>query len=465
MIADLVPTTRPPGPSTHGPLGALPELRRDPLRLFGRLAREHGPVAAFRLGPKPAVVLSGPDAIREVLVSHAEDFDKGDIQRRAFTPALRNGLLIAEGDLHRVQRKLLVPHFQARRIAGYVDLFAREAHRHAERLQDGQEVDLLSVMGAITRDVIGYLLWGRSLEEESELAAAVTRVFEWEMRALFAVLPVPLSVPTPSNRQMTSDLSWVRGRIQSIVDARRAEGSEHPDLLDALLQARYEDGAPMSDDQLLDELITLWGAAHETSADAQFWTAMLLSTHPEIGAQVAEEADRVLGDRLPTAEDLIRLPYALATFKESMRLYPPAASLLRAAVRDTTIAGYRISRGTIVFISTYAMHRDPSLYPDPETFDPRRFLSHGGDRGATASAAERNRFGYLPFGAGKHVCIGSTLALTEGQVFTAVLARRLRFELCEPGPVEPQLLINLRPRGTVRAIVARRTPPVSKEPS
>lgn len=455
----------PPGPRTRRLLGSLPEMRRDPLRLFEHLARRHGPVVSFRLGPKPAVVVSGPAAVREVMVSRAEDFDKGEIQRRAFSPALRNGLLISEGRLHATQRKLLVPHFQARRIAGYVEVFAREAERHAERLQDGQDVDLLAVMGAITRDVIGYLLWGRSLEQEAELAAAVTRVFEWEMRELFAVASVPLVVPTPANRQLAVDLSWVRGRIQSIVDERRAEGGEHPDLLDALLMARYDDGTAMSDDQLLDELITLWGAAHETSADAQFWTALLLSTHPEIGARVADEADRVLGDRLPDADDLARLPYALAVFKESMRLYPPAASLMRAAVRDTTIGGYRIRRGTIVFISTYSMHRDPSLYCDPETFDPSRFLARTGPSGrAAAAAADPTRFGYLPFGAGKHVCIGSTLALTEGQVFTTVLARRLRFKLVAPGPVEPQLLINLRPRQTVRVTVDRRTPPTSGGP-
>lgn len=449
----------PPGLRMRSPLGALPAMRRDPLHLFESLAREHGPVAAFRLGPMPAIVVSGPEAVREVLVSRADDFDKGDIQRRAFTPALRNGLLIAEGDLHKVQRKLLVPHFQARRISNYVDIFAREAQRHADRLEDGMEVDLLAVMGAITRDVIGHLLWSRSLDEEAELAAAVTRVFEWEMRALFAVVPVPLGIPTPSNRQMNGDLGWVRGRIQAIVDARRTKSGDHADLLDALLHARYDDGSAMSDDQLLDELITLWGAAHETSADAQFWTAALLATHPQLRDAVAAEADRVLGDRLPTAEDLTQLPLAMAAFKEAMRLYPPAASLMRAAVRDTTVGGYRIRKGTIVFISTYSMHRNPALYPDPERFDPTRFLAGVDHNGRpSTSPAERNGFGYLPFGAGRHVCIGSTLALTEGQVFTAVLARRLRFDLVDEGPIEPQLLINLRPRGTVRATVSRRVP-------
>lgn len=434
--------------STNLLLGSLPDMRSDILALMTSIARQHGPVAEFRLGPKRAVLVSGPEEMRQVLVSRATDYDKGPVQRRALTPVLRGGLLIAEGAAHQRQRRLIAPYFSSRRVAHWVDLFATEAERHANALNDGQAVELLQVMGAITRDVIRKLLWSVPIDGEDDLAEAVTRVFEWEMRNLLSVLPAPTWLPTGRNRALYRDLAFVRTAITGIIEERRSRPEAYPDILGALLQARYDDGSPMSDAQLLDELVTLWGAAYETSADAQFWTAYALATHPEIRDRVEEEVDRVLGDRLPTAADLPQLAYCLQVFRESLRLYPPAASMMRAAVRDTELSGYRIRRGTTVFLSTFAMHRDPELFPNPSQFDPDRFDAD--------QDGIRHRFAYLPFGAGRHVCIGSQLALTEGQVFTAVLARRLRFEF-GGDPVEPQLLINLRPRGHVNAVVRRRT--------
>lgn len=442
------PSARAPVQTGLPLVGSLPSFRRDPLRFMTALSATHGPIAEIRLGPRPAVIVSGPEEIRQVLVSKADDFDKGSIQRRALVPTMRNGLLISEGEIHATQRRLLVPYFAARRTGHYVETFAACAQEHARRMVAAGEVDLLSAMGGITRDVVGRILWSGSLDDEQDLAAAVTRVFEWEMHNLFALAPAPVWFPNSRNRQMQKDITFVRNRIQKIIDRRLDSGERVPDLLGALLEARYEDGSTMDGDQLLDEIITLWGAAHETSADAQFWTAYLLGRHAEVRERVQAEVDTVLGDALPGPDDLERLPYTLQVFKESMRMFPPAASLLREAIRDTEISGFPVVRGTVVFISTYAMHRNPEHYPEPDRFEPDRFTP-------TAERA-RPRFAYLPFGAGPHVCIGSHLALTEGHVFTAVLARRLVLEVPIADHVEPRLLINLRPDRTVRAAVSPR---------
>jgi cytochrome P450 len=428
-------------------LGDLPDMRRDALAVLEQTGAR-GPVARLRLGPQAAVVVSGPEECREVLVNQDGDFDKGRLQRRALRPTLRNGLIISEGELHERQRRAIAPYFTARRTSRYVALMGQVAERNCARLRDGDRVDVLALMGGMTRELIAEMLWTHPLDDEGALADAITRVFEWEMHVLTSIAPAPTWCPTPRNRRLLSDIRFVRSRISAIIEQRRQSPGSEGDLLDALLEARHSDGSGMSDDQLLDEVITLWGAAHETSADAQFWTAYLLSTHPAVAARVAQEADDVLGDRLPTTEDLPALSYSLQVFKEAMRLYPPAASMLREATRDTSIGGEPVRRGTIVFVSPYAMHRRAALYPDPLTFDPDRFTP--------SAERDRPRYAYMPFGAGPHVCIGGQLALNEGQVFTAVMARRLRLHIEDPDRVRPQLLINVRPRGVVSAEVRRR---------
>lgn len=456
MTTETTRTVSHPPPPFHGSVdnrhpitGSLSAFQRDPLAFMARLGAEQPGVAPFRLGPVNAVLVSGPEEFKQVLVSKAGDFTKGALQRRAIEPVLRRGLLIAEGELHKRQRKLLAPMFAGRKLPAYVGLLGSQAQQHADRLLDGERVDLLDVMGAITRDVIRTMLWTSSQADGEHLADAVTGAFEWEMHQLFSLAPAPPWVPTRRNLAMRQHVGHVRSTVARIIAERRADPGEHEDVLSQLLAA-VDAGHDMDEDLLVDEVIALWGAAHETSADAQLWTAYLLARHPEVRDQVEAEADEVLGDRLPQPADLDRLPVASQVFREAMRLYPPAAAMLREAAVDTEVGGVPVRKGTLVFLSTFALHRNPELYPEPDRFLPERFTP--------AAEKARHRFAYLPFGAGPHVCIGSTLALMEGTVFTSVLARRVRFELDPPAEVQPQLLINLRPRGQVGAVVHRRRP-------
>ena len=258
----------------------------------------------------------------------------------------------------------------------------------------------------------------------------------------------PLSVPTRLNRQANAALALLRARIGGPIEERWADERDHGDLLSILLLVRDSDGERMSKAQVYDEVLTLCGAALETTIGALSWTYYAVASTPGVADGLEQEVDAVLGSRLPTFDDLESLPYALEVFKEGLRLYPPAAVIPRTAKVDTELDGYRIPKGTIVFISPYVLHRRPDLYPDPERFDPGRF-DHDAERA-------RPRHSYIPFGVGPRTCIGNHFTLMEGQLVLATLARTVRFELLPNQTVVPMLKLNLRPRGGVLVRIHRR---------
>lgn len=451
-MTSLVDRARPPDPPrsrTRVPLADALEFKRDPLAFTEQLSNTYGEVAEFRLGTQRALVVSGARPIKETLVSRAKDFDKGDLQRAALVPVLRRGLLISEGALHGAQRKLVAPLFAQRTLGPYIAMISAGIERHILDWESLGEFELIDRLRRITHDVIAQLLIGGPMGEEDRLAEGVTRVFEWEMKRLFSPIPTPLWLPTTRNRRLRKDLDELRGRVALFIAERRAHDWTGDDVLTAMIRSGSAGGRSTPEDLLVDETVSIWGAAHETSADAQFWAAYSMWKKPDIVETVRAEVARSVGERLPTFDNLATLPYSLQVFKEAMRLYPPAALFLRQAVVDTEIGGYRVRKGTIVFLSTYAMHRSERYYEDPLEFRPERF--------AFAEERSRDRYSYLPFGAGAHVCIGSSLALMEGQVFTALLASRGRLDLHVDEPVVPQLLINLRPRGTVRGTYSATT--------
>lgn len=232
--------------------------------------------------------------------------------------------------------------------------------------------------------------------------------------------------------------------------AERREDQERTrarrDLLTLLLSARDEDGSGMSDRQVRDEVLTLFVAGHETTANALAWSLMLIARHPSVYARVRAEVD-ALG-KVPTSADLPALALCLRVFKESMRLYPPVYMFGRVAVTDVEVGEYRLPRGTIVLVCPWALHRRPSEYPDPERFDPDRFLPE--------VEAKRAKTAFLPFSAGPRTCIGNYFALMEGPLVLATLLRHADFELATDAPIETEPSATLRPKGGVPMRIALR---------
>ena len=312
-------------------------------------------------------------------------------------------------------------------------------------------MDINQQMTNLTMSIIGKALFDADVfTETGELGAAMSITLEYASYSLSQLFVPPYSWPLPRNRRTRKAVRILRAAIQDFINERRAAPDERNDFLSILLQARDEDGQPMSDEQIMAECLTLFGAGHETTATALTWTWYLLCQHPEIYQRVQQEVDSVLQGRTPTFADLARLPYCLQVFKETLRLYPPAYATSRRALRDMEIAGYLVPKNQIVLIAPYTLHRRSEYFPQPENFDPERFTPE--------REKQLPRHAYLPFGAGPRICIGNHFAMMEGQLLLATLVQRVSFSLVQDQPlvIDPVHHLTLRPAGALNVTVKRR---------
>ncbi|MFL5624392.1 MAG: cytochrome P450 [Ktedonobacteraceae bacterium] len=431
-------------------VGNLPEFAKDRLGLFQRIARA-GDVYGLHFGPFPGILFNKPEHVHNILVEHAYDFDKGMAIHNTFRPAIGDGIFSSEGDFHRHQRKLMAPSFQPRHIASYADIMGRYGEQIQQTWPDGTVIDVNQQMTNLTMSIIGKALFDADVfTETDELGAAMTVATEYVSHSLSTLFPPPYTWPTPRNRRTHKAIQVLRNRIASSIDERRNHPTERNDFLSILLQARDEDGNPMSDEQLMAECLTLFGAGHETTATALSWTWYLLCQHLESYQKVQQEVDSVLQGRTPTYADLARLPYCLQVFKEALRLYPPAYVISRRALRDVEIDGYRVPKGHVVLLAPYTLHRREEYFPEPEKFDPERFTPE--------REKQLPRYAYMPFGAGPRICIGLYFAMMEGHLLLATIAQRVSFSLVPGQTIKPDPVhhLALRPGGMVNVRVKSR---------
>lgn len=440
----------PPGPKGKWLGGNFTAFRRDSLAYLQKATGEHGDIVYFRFGQQDVFFLNHPDYIKDVLVTHHQSFMKGRALQRA-KRLLGEGLLTSEGDFHRRQRRLAQPAFHRGRIASYGSVMTDYAARTAARWHDGETLDISQEMMRLTLAIVGKTLFDTDVEAEAdEIGAALTAVME-----LFDFLLMPFSellekLPLPHVRRFQKARARLDETIYRIIEERRRSNEDRGDLLSMLLSARDEegDGGQMSDEQVRDEVMTLFLAGHETTANAMTWTWYLLSEHPEVEAKLHEELDAVLEGRQPTVEDVPSLRYTEMVVAESMRLYPPAWAIGRLALKDHEIGGYTIPARALVLLSPYVTHRDARYFPDPTRFDPERW---------TPEAKEvRPQFAYFPFGGGTRRCIGEGFAWMEGILLLASLARNWRMRLVPGHRVETLPVITLRPKHGMLMTVGKR---------
>ncbi len=431
-------------------VGNLFEFRKDRLSLLRRLARE-GDVCGIRFGPFPVILFNKPEHIHSILVEHAYDFDKGLAIHNIFRPVIGDGIFSSEGDFHRHQRKIMSPPFQPRHIVSYADIMGHLGEQIQQIWPDNSVIDINQQMTNVTMSIIGKALFDADVfTETNELGEAMTVTLEYVAHATSLLFPPPYRWPLPRHLRTRKAVQVLRDYIQRFIDERRSNPMERNDFLSILLQAKDEDGKPMSDEQLMAECLTLFGAGHETTATSLTWTWYLLCQHPEIYRRVQEEVDNVLQGRTPTYDDLARLPYCLQVFKEAMRLYPPAYLFSRRALRRVEIDGYLVPKDMVVLFAPYTLHRREDYFPEPEKFDPERFTAEREKR------LPRNAF--VPFGAGPRICIGMYFAMMEGHLLLATLAQRVSFSLVPGQTVVPDPVhhLTLRPAGEVKVLVKRR---------
>jgi len=438
----------PPGPRGLPILGTALTLFRDPLGLLRDLGHHYGPVSFTRFGPFSVFMLNDVELIDTVLVGQHRRCVK-DKSTRDLMPLAGRGLLTSEGEAWRQQRKLAAPPLQPKRITGYAQTMQDCVERACAALGDGRERDVHAELAQLTLEIVGKTLLGVDARADAERIAHVLDVFMkyFERQAYTAESLLPPSWPTPARVRMRRAVRELDAIIYPMIERCRSSGADQDHLLARLVNARDEDGQPMSDLQLRDEAVTMLLAGHETTALVLSYAVYLSSTHPEVARRLRAEVDPAFATGSADPMALCALPYLNAVVRETMRLYPPAYAIGREVVEPFELGGYALPRGAQLLISPYTLHRDPRFYPEPERFHPERWLDPAG---------AVPRLAYLPFGGGPRVCIGNHFATMELAIVLATLVHRLELEVPASYQLTLAPLVTLRLAGGLPARVSKR---------
>jgi len=433
----------------------------DPILLFEYLTAKFGRAASYQILFSKVVVLNDPNDIREVLVDKAQFFIKERTQKR-MKILLGDGLITADGESHKRQRRIAAPAFHRQRIQAYAATIVDHAAIMRNQWQPGQPFDAAAEMMRLALQITARTLFDQEVTPEIH---AINDESNAVMLMYHALITMPRAedllrwrIPIPVLARFRKSKAHLDAVVDAMIARKQAETAQAAhegkpigeDLLSMLIAARDDGPAStnstskkLSARELRDEVLTIFLAGYETVANALAWTWLLLSQNPQAEARLHAELDAVLTDlsgqpRLPTLDDLPRLPYTEMVIAESMRLYPPAWAMGRQATEDISIGPYHLPRGTFVFFSQYLVQRDPKYFPDPLAFRPERFTPE--------AKAQRPRFAYFPFGGGGRQCIGESFAWMEAILVLATLAQRWRLEVDFQQEIALQPKITLRPK-------------------
>ncbi|HVJ05397.1 MAG TPA: cytochrome P450 [Candidatus Saccharimonadales bacterium] len=431
----------PPGPGVNLLRSVLKQKRWvDPVEHFKNLAAKFGDIAHYKLGRRHILFLNHPDYIREVFIVQHANFVKERTQQRAKL-LLGNGMITADGAMHKQQRQASAPAFHRQKIVEHADEIVRRAAELRDSWGAGEAHDVHREMMTLGLGIIGATVFRTDLGEEVH---GLNRAMADIMDVYNAVVMLPgirllLHIPFTPLRKFVHARAKLHAAIDRLIVEHRRRGKDAggADLLTMLLDAQKTNG--WSDEHVRDQVMTVILAGYETTAIALTWTWYLLSENPEAEAKMHEEMDRVLDGRLPTYEDLPLLQYTEMVLAEAMRLYPPAWAMGRLSLNEFQLGEYRLPAGTTVLASQFIMHRDARFFPDPLRFDPERHTA--------AAKAARAKGTYFPFGMGPRQCIGEAFAWMEGVLVLTTLAQRWKLRYDERHEVVAEPLFTLRPKG------------------
>lgn len=447
----------PTAPRAMPLLGHTLPLLRNPLSFLSSLPAL-GDVVRIRLGPIAAIVPCTAELTHDVLCDD-RTFDKGGLFFDRFRELLGDGIGTCPRSLHRRQRRLLQPAFHSQRLPGYAETMVTQVDAVVTRWRDGQVIDVTAEMMTITSQTLLATMFSDSLpgpvlRGALDDVAAIFEVLYWRM-----LTPPPLDrLPTPGNRRYQRARSRLRDAVGSAIAGRRAQGGDHADLLSAMLTARDVDNGngALTDAELVDQVVSFFVAGTETTALTIAWALHLLSEHPAIEHRLHTEVDAVLAGRAATYGDLPHLGLVNRIITETLRLYPPGWIISRLVTTDTQLGDHRVPAGATVMFSPYLIHHRPDLYPEPERFDPDRWLPE------RAKAIRRDAF--IPFGGGARRCMGDQFGNTEAVLALATIAANWRMEPVGGTRVRPVAEASLRPHGLRLRATARTVDRILEQP-
>ncbi len=439
----------PPGASDFS-LARTHQIAHDPLPILLSAYEEHGPIFSLRLLHTRVVFMLGPEANHFITVAHPENFHWRESSFGDLIPLLGDGLLTIDEDYHDRARAIMLPAFHRRQLDAAVAAMVVETEAAIAALRPAATVDVYDWMRNLAMRIAMRALLGLDPDQAGRGAAAAEH-FE---RALgFYGIDFPLRLlrgPGSPWRKLGASRAILDEIVFGEITAARANPDpERMDILSLLIGARGEGGEAFSDREIRDQVMTLMFAGHDTSTSTLTFIMHELARHPEVLARLCEEQDRVLGGRLPTVDQLEReLPYLDMVLDEVLRLYPPAWIGPRRAVREFEFGGYTVPKGAYVNYCSWASHRIPEVFPDPEAFVPERFTRE--------RKAQLPRGAYVPFGGGSRICIGKRFGQTEVKLVATMLLQRLRLDALPGRTMTIRQMPTLSPRGGLKMKVRER---------
>jgi cytochrome P450 len=422
----------------------------DPLPLMLESYERYGPVFTLRIFHSNVILMLGPEANHYMTVSHPENFCWREGHMGDLVPLLGDGLLTIDGDFHRRSRRVMLPAFHREHIARSVQTMVSETERAIASWSDGMRVDLYSWARRLAMRIALRALFGIDPDDRpsgaEDPAALFERALSFYSRDYFMQV---LRGPGSPFARMQAARARLDTLIYGEIERRRRTGGRGEDILSLLMDARDEEGHALSDLQIRDEVMTLLFAGHDTTTSTVAFLFHELASHPEVLERLVAERDRVVGDRTPTADDLVsgELAELEMALDETLRMYPPAWVGPRRSVRDFEFAGCGVPGGVPVNYSSWATHHLPEVFPDPETFRPERF--------APAAKAALPKGAYVPFGAGSRICIGMRFGQLEIKAIAAMVLSRFALQLAPGYRLRIRQMPTIGPRGgmwvTVRA--------------
>lgn len=437
-------------------LGSLLDMIKDPLAFFKILTEKSDTVIEFTIMGRKIAFVSDPELAHKILVGDGKAFRKFDFDITVLESVLGRGLVTNNiTESHRVHRRLVQPGFHFRRIEAYAETMSSYTATLIDDWQEGQR-SISDDMFELTLYIVSKTLFDvnmSSMKKDAERIGQLVEELQASINRRFKFpVPIPLWFPTPENIKSKRIKSELAEKIDAIIAERTSSDGEFKDsgdLLSMLHMATYEDGSKIDSQQLMDELITLILAGHETTSNALSWTFYLLSKHPEIQEKLHAELDHVLEADAAEFKHLDQLHYTEMVVKESMRLFPPVWTLTsRQANEDTNIQGVHFPKDQAIMISPFAMHADRRLFKNPDVFDPERF--------STGREKDIPRHAYIPFGAGPRVCIGNSFAMMEAKLILATIAKRFYIKAVANQKIVPLPQVTLSNTGGIKVNIERR---------
>lgn len=451
MTSALYPPTVTPTARALPLLPFLGRFVRNPLRAIPQSVYEE---AVVTYGKKRTLVawVTDPALTENILVKNAEQFPKTRLDRRVLRPIVGEGLLTAQGDSWRWQRKIASPPFRHADLLSYVPAMVDAADRCIDQWQRRGSAsfttDVETAMTDVTFDVVARTILAGITAADGDTIKRAGRAYldpiSWEVAA--SLLQYPETYWHPGKGRMKRSATELRAIVRRLVAQRRKETLSGNDLVARMLAARDPDtGTPMSDEMIADNLATFLFAGHETTAKALTWALYILARAPEWQDRLRQEISTIAGAGPITADTVNKLPTLSRVLKEVMRLYPPAPVMTRVSTGEVKIGGIHLTSPTLIVMPIFIIHRHRTLWEDPNRFDPDRFLPE--------KEARYPRTQFMPFGYGQRICIGSSFAILEATAILATLLRSARFEWDGKLAPEPVSRVTLRPKGGMPLIV------------